>query len=208
MGSNPTSSAIFALQAMTSPSLSARLFKIGVGLTLVLTGLAVTALLFIPYTRAKETRSWTETPCRITESRIEEAHSGDLADLTYRVYIRFHYQAGGRDFDGSRVQRRTFAGEEDDLLSLKTPHASKAKDLVAKYPSGTDTKCWVNPADPADAVLEHQSTAAIYTLWWPMLFAVGGAGILWSAVRRGTAGAPLREDNVTEPPLSARSGLS
>ena len=192
---------------MTSPSLSARLFKIGVGLTLVLTGLAVTALLFIPYSRGKETRSWTETPCTITESRIEEAHSGDLADLTYRVYIRFHYESGGKAYDGSRVQRRTFAGEEDDLLSLKTPHASKAKDLVAKYPSGTVTKCWVNPADPADAVLEHQSIAAIYTLWWPMLFAVGGGGILWSALRRSPGVSGPREENVTQPPLSAGNGI-
>jgi hypothetical protein len=169
---------------MTSPSLSARLFKLGIGLTLVITGLAVTALLFIPYYRAKETRGWTETPCVITVSEQKEDHSGDLSKTTHRVFISYRYSFDGQELTSSRVQRRTFAGEDDEQLSYKTPHASKADDLVAKYPVGLATKCRVNPADPVDAVLEHQTEAAIYTLWWPLLFAVGGAGIAWSALRR------------------------
>lgn len=183
---------------MTSPTLPARLFKIGVGLTLVITGLAVTALLFIPYQRGKETRAWTETPCVITESTEKEAYSGDLADLTYRVYVSYRYTIAGQEYTGTRVQRRTFAGEDDDHLALKTPHASKAHDLVKKYPAKLATQCWVNPADPSDAVLEHQSTAAIYTLWWPMLFAVGGAGILWSALRRNN---PVTQNSAGVPPV-------
>jgi hypothetical protein len=59
-----------------------------------------------------------------------------------------------------------------------------AESLVAKYPVGMQMRCQVNPADPAEAVLEHHTKAPIYTLWWPMLFAAGGAGILWSAFRR------------------------
>jgi len=163
---------------------SARLFKIGLGATLMISGLAVTALLFIPWRRAKETHAWTETPCVVTESFSREVQSGDLAHTTHRVFLRYRYSFGGKEYTGTKWRRITYAGEGDDALSRKTPHASEAEKLVEKYPAGTAAVCWVNPSAPEEAVLEHQTTAAIYTLWWPMLFAVGGAGIVWSAVRR------------------------
>jgi hypothetical protein len=166
------------------PTASARFFKLGVGVFLMLTGLTVTALLFIPWQRAKETRAWSETPCVITESYSKEAQSGDLANTTHRVFLRYRYEFGGREFTGTRWRRVVYAGEEDDELSRKTPHSSEAEKLLEAYPVGKATTCWVNPAAPDEAVLEHQSGAAIYTLWWPMLFAVGGAGMVWSVLRR------------------------
>jgi len=169
---------------MPSPTLSARLFKFGIGLTLVITGLAVTALMFIPYHRGKETRSWPETPCVITESYEKEGSLGDLTSSSHRVFLRYRYTIGGQEYTSTHLQRRTFAGADDADLSFKTAGSAEAKKLLDKYPVNLKTTCWVNPADPADALLEHQSTAAIYTLWFPMLFAVGGAGIAWSALRR------------------------
>ena len=170
--------------AVAASSLSARLFKIGIGVTLMLAGLAVTALLFIPWHRSKETHTWTETPCVITESYAREAQSGDFSQTSHRVYLRYRYEVDGREFTGARWRRIAFAGEEDEGVSRKTPHAAQAKELLEKYPEGRATTCLVNPAAPGDAVLEHQTTASIYTLWWPMLFAVGGAGMVWSVLRR------------------------
>jgi hypothetical protein len=166
------------------PSGSARLLKIGLGASLMAAGLAVTVLLFIPWRRAKETHAWTKTPCVIVESYAREVQSGDLTHTTHRVFLRYRYSLGGKEYTGTKWRRITYAGEEDESLSRKTPHASEAEKLVEKYPAGTATVCWVNPGAPEEAVLEHQTTAAIYTLWWPMLFAVGGAGIVWSALRR------------------------
>ncbi len=170
-------------QPANAATTSARLFKLGIGLFLVVSGLAVTALLFIPWRRARETHQWTETPCVIEESYSREVQSGDLANTTHRVFIRYRYDFGGTGYAGTKWRRIVYAGEEDENLSRKTPHASEAKALVEKYPAGRTTTCWVNPSSPTEAVLEHQSTASIYTLWWPMLFAVGGAGIAWSAFR-------------------------
>lgn len=166
------------------PTVSARLLKIVLGMSLMAAGLAVTVLLFIPWRRAKETHAWTETPCVIVESYTREVQSGDLAHTTHRVFLRYRYAFGGKEHTGTKWRRITYAGEEDEGLSRKTPHASEAVKLVDKYPAGAAATCWVNPAAPHEAVLEHQTTASIYTLWWPMLFAVGGAGIVWSAVRR------------------------
>ena len=169
---------------MSAPTLSARMIKLGTGLFLMAIGLAVTLLLFIPYRRAMETRSWTETPCIVLDSRIEEAWDGERVA---RVFLSYSYQFTGHDYTGTRLRRVSFYSPEDQTVAKKTPHFDEAEKLLEKYPAGTATTCWVNPSAPAEAVLEHHSKAAIYTLWWPMLFAVGGAGIAWSAVRRNPA---------------------
>jgi len=175
---------------MPPPTASARLFKLFIGGTLLLSGLGVTALLFIPWQRARETQAWTEIPCVITLSEEKQSHTGDLAHTTHKVFLRYRYTVGDTAYESTRWRRVTYAGEDDAGLSRKTPHAREATALLEKYPAGSKTTCWVNPAAPGEAVLEHQSPAAIYTLWWPMLFAVGGAGMIWSVLRRGPEPAP------------------
>jgi hypothetical protein len=169
---------------MTAPTASARIFKLCIGLFLMAAGLAVTALLFIPYNRAMETRAWTETPCMITESRMEEYRISELAEPVARVFIKYHYTINNKQYTGTRYQRVTFAGGDEESVTKRTPHFDQAEKLVEKYPVGTTAVCWVNPAAPSEAVLEHHTKAAIYTLWWPMIFAVGGGGIVWSSLRR------------------------
>jgi hypothetical protein len=169
---------------MSTPTVSARILKLCIGLFLMASGLVTTGLLFIPYHRAMETRAWAETPCEITESRMDEYRISDLAEPVARVFLKYDYSFNGKGYTGTRYQRVTFAGGEDPAVSKRTPHFDDAAKLVAKYPVGLKTVCWVNPAAPADAVLEHHTKAAIYTLWWPMIFAVGGAGIVWSALRQ------------------------
>jgi hypothetical protein len=50
------------------------------------------------------------------------------------------------------------------------------------------TRCRVNPADPAVAVLRIDSRAPGYSLWFPALFVVGGVGIVVGALRRRPTG--------------------
>jgi hypothetical protein len=153
---------------------------------LLLAGLAGAALLFIPYRRAMETRSWTETPCTITESRMDAPRQSDFAEPWTRVFLKYTYHFDGREFSGTRLRRVSFFGSEDDGVAKKTPHYEEAQKLLRQYPPGRVTVCWVNPAAPSEAVLEHQAKAAIYTIWWPLIFAAGGAGMVWSALRQST----------------------
>ncbi len=179
---------------MNPPSRAARIFKIGVGLLLMLSGLAVTALLFIPYRKAMDTRAWTETPCGILESHREERTESEFSQPVQRVFIKYRYTFAGADYTGTRWRRVAFSGNLDKDVAKKTPHLAEAEKLVAKYPAGAKTTCWVNPAAPEEAVLEHYTKAAIYTLWWPMLFAVGGGGIVWSVLRRRKVTSPPAPD--------------
>jgi Protein of unknown function (DUF3592) len=160
------------------------MLKAGIGLCLMLTGLGVTALLFVPYRRAMQTRAWTETPCTITASRMVQTPERENPSPPWRVFLEYRYSTAGREYTGHRWRRIAYYETADQLVSRKTPHRSEAEKLTEKYPPGLATVCYVDPAAPHEAVLEHQAKAAIYTLWWPMIFAVGGAGIFWSALRR------------------------
>jgi hypothetical protein len=65
-----------------------------------------------------------------------------------------------------------------------TQHLDKAREKQLNYPPGSAQTCFVNPALPAEAVLEHASRAALYSIWFPLLFVVGGLGMLRGALKR------------------------
>ena len=66
-----------------------------------------------------------------------------------------------------------------------TSEKEKAELLSAKYSAGRETDCFVNPLQPDFAVLEHATKAGLYTIWFPLLFVAGGAGMIIAAWRRG-----------------------
>ncbi len=154
---------------------SARLLKTALGLLLVVPGLAFTVLLWNSYQRAEETRRWTPTPCLITFSELLTEHVTPNSPITYRAGIRYRYTVGGNVHESSRIQR--VDGSSSDR--------SKVEILTRKYPAGRDATCFVNPAQPDFAVLEHATRAALYSIWFPLLFFAGGAGMIFSAWRTG-----------------------
>lgn len=156
-----------------APPTSTRLLKSALGLLLVIPGLAFVILLWNSYQRAEETRHWTPTSCLITFSELLTEHVTPNSPLSYRAGIRYRYTFGGMRHDGSRIVR----------VDGPTTDRAKAVTLTEKYPSGRETTCFVNPAQPDFAVLEHATRAALYSIWFPGLFVVGGAGMIFSAWR-------------------------
>ncbi len=58
--------------------------------------------------------------------------------------------------------------------------------IVARLRPGTRTECWVNPANPGDAVIERGLTSDLWLGLIPLLFMIiGGAGTCFAAVGRG-----------------------
>lgn len=155
---------------------SARLLKTALGLLLVAAGLAFVAVLWNSYRRAEETRHWTPTPCLITFSELLTEHVTPNSPISYRAGIRYRYTFGGTIYDGSHIMR----------VDGTTKDRAKAIALTEKYPPGRETTCFVNPAQPDFAVLEHATRAALYSIWFPLLFVAGGAGMIFSAWRPGS----------------------
>ncbi len=154
-------------------SASARLLKTALGLVLVIPGLIFVAVLWNSYLRAEETRHWTPTPCLITFSELLTEHATPNSPISYRAGIRYRYMFGGTRHESPRIGR----------VDGPTTDRGKAVALNEKYPPGRETTCFVNPAQPDFAVLEHATRAALYSIWFPCLFVVGGAGMILSAWR-------------------------
>jgi Protein of unknown function (DUF3592) len=142
----------------------------------LLAGLGFSSFFLRGAWRAVEARSWTETPCTLLESAVRSHSSSDGGD-TYSIAVVYTYLAGGRE---QRSERYNFLG------GSSSAHDSKAE-WVTAHPAGTRTVCWVNPADPAEAVLDRGLSWEYLVVLIPGLFvAVGLGGSLWafSAWRR------------------------
>ena len=156
-------------------SLAARWFLGSVGGFLVVLGLAFAWWLWQAGERAMITRHWTPVPCVILVSGIKESQFSPNDPLKWQVELEYRYTYAGEIRHGTKLRR----------IEGPSPHRDKAAAAAAAYPPGKEAVCFVNPAAPEEAVLEHSTKAAFYTLWWPLLFAAGGAGMMGAALRMG-----------------------
>lgn len=150
------------------------MLQTALGLGLIVPGAAFTVFLWISYVRAQETRRWTPTACLILDSRVVSERPSPHSPTVHRASIRYRYAFDDVTRTGDHILR----------VDGPTSDREKAERFCAKYPVGRETECFVNPLDPDSAVLEHTTKAGLYTIWFPLLFIAGGAGVVWSAWRR------------------------
>jgi len=137
--------------------------------------------------RALETRSWPQVPCVILVSEIQERLHDPQSPIEYRHHIVFGYE-----WEGERLT--------SDQASLRGNPWSSKRDVVlnrsARIQAGDERMCFVNPADPAFAILEPDSMAPLYSIWFPGVFVLGGlvlatrSALNMKKIHR--AGAPVR----------------
>jgi len=144
------------------------------GAALIVAGLVFVRYLWDDYRRAATMDSWVETPCRIVSSGIDDSELTQRGMTKYILEVEYRYEFEGERYLGDRVRR----------LPTESGHAKKIRNKLEKYPVGRETRCWVDPDDPASAVLKKESKAALYSIWFPGLFILGGAGMVLSAIFR------------------------
>lgn len=154
-------------------------FLIFGGMGLIFTGLIVKTVW-----GEWQSRGWPETPCRVVESSVARETKGDG---DYQFQVRYEYRWEGRLHESTRW-RRSGGGFRD---------YGEAQALVERYPAGRDAVCRVNPAAPAEAILETGSLAIGAIIFLPLIFVAIGLGGLWFTWR-----AP-RESPAVSAPLSA-----
>ncbi len=150
-------------------------FKSLLGAFLVIIGALATGALWIAYQRALETRSWTEVPCVIVASQLLTERESPNSPISFRADVRYRYRFKEESHTGTRILRSE--GPSTDR--------SKVEKLIAAHPAGSSSRCYVNPAHSDFAILEHASLAPLYSIWFPLLFVVGGAGMVISAIKTG-----------------------
>lgn len=153
-----------------------RFWKATVGLLLIVVGSVFVDYLWSSYRRAAVMDAWVEVPCRIESIGVDDSGRNQRGLPKYTLELSYRYEYGGESRVGKRLKR--LPTEASDLRKLKGK--------LEKYAAGSTVVCHVDPADPAAAVLEKDTKAALYTIWFPFLFILGGAGMILSAVFRRT----------------------
>lgn len=139
---------------------------VGVGVILMVAGLALLVFWIGPlFMEARDARTWVEVPCQIISSKVRSHDSDD--GTTYSVDIHYRYRFDGEVYDSNRY---SFIG------GSSSGYGDKAA-IVRSYPSGSEAVCYVNPDNPARAVIQPEVGLG-YLLGLIPLGMMAGGGVL------------------------------
>ena len=148
-------------------------------ITLFLAILALMTYLFSvrPLILFRDAAHWRGTPCTIVASgaRALNRDSG----TGYRAEVVFRYQ-----FDGRAQVSGDFELVENSNLSYR-----QAAAIVGRYPPGASALCYVNPRDPARAVLDRSFPRVVLFGLIPFAFLMLSCWGLVAGARRKGRGA-------------------
>ncbi len=157
-----------AISARDSIRRRAHVVPIVLGLLFVVVGGSLFfALGVMPGVRLFRAASWLETPCTIVSSTVR-SHSTDDG-TTYSVDILFQYTIDGVDYRSNRY----------DFVNFSSSGFESKREIVGRYPEGSDSVCFVDPHDPTRAVLVRDFRPAYFVGLFPLLFLVAGAAVAW-----------------------------
>jgi hypothetical protein len=137
---------------------------------------------------------WEAVPCVVEVSRGEEV-SRDAVGTVYRAVIRFRYEYDQRFRTSTRLapvrpQRET---------------AADVQRILDRYPVGSRQVCYVDPADPAMAVLERGLQPGLLVALVPAgMMAIGLGGLFSLGIGWLRRGPPPRVDCRYRPTLRPR----
>ncbi len=142
------------------------------GLFLIAAGWGGATYLWGSYERAARMNSWVEVPCHIVASEIDGTDANQRGLPKYVARVSYRYEWEGNSYVGERIRR----------LPVESGERRKIEAIQARYPVGAERTCYVNAEAPEEAVLKKDSKAGLYSIWFPCLFIVGGAGMVGSAL--------------------------
>lgn len=106
-----------------------------------------------PRQQAKAAHDWVATPCVVTSSEVRTTRSGRT--MTYPIDVRYTYVWNGQTFNGKRY---SFA------LGSNVGVGAMQK-VVNSLPPRANTICYVNPAQPAESVINRDTTSGLWVRW-------------------------------------------
>ena len=130
-------------------------------------GLAGYLLFFaMPLRAGVRSLGWRPTPCVVESGQVRQKQNHGLVSFTtYWPDVVFRYRVGGRAYR-SNTWNASFVG---------SPWYYGSRGVVRRYPQGRRTTCYVNPADPSEAVLDRRVSGTQLFGVGPLLMAILGA---------------------------------
>lgn len=148
-------------------------FLVMIGLAVAAMGALFTVLMWDSYQRAVDQRSWPQVEAVMLSSEVEEYQHDEFSPTEYRLKILYGYEWQGEAMTGDRLSARGSASSKE---------REKIQGQAKAFPAGGKVSVYVNPKNPAFAILNPDSKAAGYSIWFPLLFVVGGLGIVAKAL--------------------------
>ncbi len=153
---------------------SGRWFLAIIGIWVACAGGVFIWLMARSFARALEMRSWAEVSCVILTAETKERRNDEFSAPEFRQAVSFGYEWKGVPHTGSHLTLRGNPWSAD-RQSIEQKNSA--------LPPGSTTTCHVNPANPDFAVLQPDSLAPLYAIWFPAVFVVGGLGMAVRAVK-------------------------
>ena len=127
-------------------------------------------ILYKPLQAARATETWAETGAVILSSKLTTLPNGK-GDPLYRVDVSYRYEWQGKSYTSRR-----YALYDQGTRSYDAKAAA-----VQRLVPGSTVTCYVNPAQPGEAILNRAHTNN-FTVWKIVIgvFIVGLAGFIWS----------------------------
>lgn len=140
--------------------------------------------------------SWPQHPATLLEAKLK-SHQND-GSTTYTATARYEYRVGGQRYESNQV---AFSGPMDNVGSFQK---EKGRELERLLAAGGGTTCYLNPDDPANAVLypEVRVGPLVAGVLFGLVFALVGYGLIagaWYANRKLKREAAARAARPDEP---------
>lgn len=147
----------------------------GMGLSIAAAGAFFCWFLWKNFAVAREMDHWVETPCEILAAVIDDTQIDQHFETKHEFQVSYRYLWEGEARLGERAKSKPV------VAGIR----KKLEKWEARYPPGARAVCWVNPDNPDEAVLQRDTKASIYSLWFPAIFIVGGLGVALSGLLAG-----------------------
>lgn len=160
------------------------------GLFLLLFGLAGVLTLFLlgrDLLREHEVgRSWARAEARLLDKQIITSRSSD--STTHRPEFTFTYDYQGRTYTATGYKRFRYSSS-----------GKWAQRVLARYRVGDTVQIWVNPSNPAEAVIEQGVGIVWLFLLIPAVFIAVGIGGVYLLVRGDTGKRRRAKPSASQP---------
>ena len=124
-----------------------------------------------PLLKSLNSKDWVQTECEILSSEVQSNHSSD--GTTYRIAISFRY----------RVQNHPYISASYNFDDSSSSGYDGKAEVVARYPKHSKHACWVDPADPREAVLNRDIPGIVYlTIPFTSIFMLVGIGAILASL--------------------------
>lgn len=160
---------------MKAKATGGTVYLVVIGSLLATAGAVFTWLLWQGYQTAAMTRDWNEVEAVVIESVVQERQLGAQIPTEYSHRILYEYRVDGRSYFGERVQLRENRWAKE---------RARAEQQTEKYRTGQAVAAFVDPENPERAVLAHETKAPLYSIWFPIVFFVGGLVVVVQALRK------------------------